>query len=312
MLKGYLAFLRPYKGISLKTAGKVYPLISTCTLLLIAVLIFPSTTHALKLRVMWNPSKVKPGSAVVLKVEAPVELRKAEVVAGGERFPLIKTGTWSYSVLIGIDMKYKYAIYPVKIELFPLKGDAPYRIKADLKVPGREYGSQSLLLPQGMVELSDERAARARNDTSTVREALRHRSEVRYWKGPFIMPLTGRLTGEYGVRRILNEKEKSPHKGMDVASPEGAPIRAANGSVVSLAEELLLSGNTVVLDHGWGVSTIYAHMRSVAVKEGQIVRRGQIIGEVGSTGRASGPHLHFGAEIRGASIDPASLAEVRW
>ncbi len=275
-------------------------------------LIFPTGAHALKLRVIWNPSKVKPGSAVVLKVEAPVELRKAEAVAGDERFPLVQTGTWSYSALIGIDMKYKYAIYPVKVELFPMKGKAPYRIKADLKVPGREYGSQSLLLPQGMVDLSQERVARVRNDIGTVREVLRHRSEVRYWRGPFIMPLTGRQTGGYGVSRILNKKERSPHKGMDIASPEGTSIKAANGAVVSLAKELLLSGNTVVLDHGWGVSTIYAHMRSVAVKEGQIVRRGQIIGEVGSTGRASGPHLHFGAEIRGASIDPASLIEARW
>ncbi|MFV2082810.1 MAG: M23 family metallopeptidase, partial [bacterium] len=279
-------FLRPYKNIGLKAVVKVSPFTSACTLLLSVALTFPTGAHALKLRVMWNPSKVKPGSAVVLKVEAPVELRKAEAVAGGERFPLIKTGTWSYSVLIGIDMKYKYAIYPVKIELFPMKGTAPYRIKADLKVPGREYASQSLLLPQGMVELSEDRLSRVRNETGTVREALRRRSGVRYWKGPFLMPLTGRQTGGYGVRRILNGKERSPHKGVDMASPEGTAIKASNGAVVSLTKELLLSGNTVVLDHGWGVSTIYAHMRSIAVKEGQIVRRGQIIGEVGSTGRA--------------------------
>ncbi len=304
-------FLRPCNNISLKPAGKVSTFTSACTLLLSVALAFPTGVQALNLRVMWNPSNVNPGSAVFLKVDAPVELRKAEAVAGGERFPLIKTGTWSYRALIGIDMKYKYAIYPVKIELFPMKGTAPYRIKADLKVPGREYASQSLLLPQGMVELSDDRLSRVKNETGTLREVLRRRSGVRYWKGPFLMPLTGRQTAGYGVRRILNGKERSPHKGVDMASPEGTAIKASNGAVVSLAEELLLSGNTVVLDHGWGVSTIYAHMRTVAVKEGQIVRRGQIIGEVGSTGRASGPHLHFGAEIRGASIDPVSLVEIR-
>ena len=92
-------------------------------------------------------------------------------------------------------------------------------------------------------------------------------------------------------------------------SPKGAPVKSANDGLVLLADDFYLSGKTVVVDHGWGVSTIYAHLDRTDVREGQEIKRGQIPGTVGTTGRATGPHLHFGAFIRGAKVDPLKLVE---
>lgn len=297
----------------MKASGKVWRLPTVLLAALTAVAVFTCpAAAAVTLRVVWDPVSVKPGSAVVLKVEAPLRLSRAEAVAGRERFPLIKTGQEAYTVLVGIDMNYKYAVYPVQIELFPGPGKAPFRITADMKVQGRDFGSQSLLLPQGMVDLSAPHQSRVNTESSDIRGVLGRRTRHRYWEGPFIMPISGRKSGSYGVRRVLNGQKRSPHRGMDIAAPKGTPIAASNTGVVSLVRDFLLSGKTVIIDHGWGVSTIYAHMSAFNVETGQKVLRGQVIGRVGATGRASGPHLHFGAQIRGASIDPASLVRLDW
>jgi len=300
------------KVISLRLPGKARALSAGLSAVLAAILMLASPAVAVTLRVTWDPVSVKPGSAVALKVEAPLKLSRAEATAGGERLPLIKTAQDGYVALVAIDLNYKYAVYPVQIELFPNQGQAPYRIQADLKVQGRDFSTQSLILPQGMVDLSGEHITRVNTENSDIRGVLDRRTRHRYWQRPFIMPLSGRTTGSFGVRRVLNGEKRSPHRGMDIASPLGTTIAASNSGVVSLARDFLLSGKTMVIDHGWGVSTIYAHMSAFEVKAGQKVAKGQVIGRVGATGRASGPHLHFGAQIRGASIDPASLVHLGW
>ena len=123
------------------------------------------------------------------------------------------------------------------------------------------------------------------------------------------MPVKGRITTEFGVRRVLNGKQRSPHSGVDIAAKVGTPVKASNGGKVLLAGSLYLSGNTVVVDHGWGMITLYAHLDRIAATKGQLVERGDTVGTVGMTGRATGPHLHFGAFIRGVKVDPLQLIE---
>lgn len=126
----------------------------------------------------------------------------------------------------------------------------------------------------------------------------------------FIWPLNGRVSGVYGSRRILNGTPKRPHYGLDIAAPEGTSIKApANGLVTLNQPDLFYTGVTVMLDHGHGLSTLYVHMSESNVELGQYVTQGDVIGAVGKTGRATGPHLHWGMSLFGTRLDPRLMLE---
>jgi murein DD-endopeptidase MepM/ murein hydrolase activator NlpD len=223
----------------------------------------------------------------------------------------VKEGT--YIALVGVDLKPDRYSQPVDFTLFPARDGEPYRISAELNIKHSVSSAkrvQKLSLPSGMVDLSQKRISQVRRDNRTLGDALAIQSRQRFWESSFILPLQGRITTRFGTGRILNGKQRSPHSGVDIAAEKGKGIKSANSGVIQLADKFFLSGKTVVVDHGWGVSTIYAHLDQIQVREGQRVEKGQPIGTVGETGRVTGPHLHFGAFIRGAKIDPLKLIEV--
>jgi len=120
----------------------------------------------------------------------------------------------------------------------------------------------------------------------------------------FIWPVQGRISSLFGLHRFFNGKPRAPHRGIDIAAKEGRPVRAVADGVVADAGNFFFSGNLLFLEHGKGVMTLYAHLSRYVVKPGERVKKGQIIGYVGHTGRATGPHLHFGVLIRGVYVDP--------
>ena len=274
-------------------------------------LVFVLPAHGAGIQVTWDPDTVVPGAIVMVSVKTPLDLAACEAVVGSDRFPLVKRGDGRYVALVGIDLETKKGIIPVDLDLFPPGEEKPYRLRADLEVrqTGEKPPVQNLSLPTGMVEFSPERLKSIRRDNAELGESLAARTRERFWREGFLMPVTGRISAEFGVRRILNGQERAPHSGVDIAANQGTPIQASNHGVVLLAEDLYLPGKTVVLDHGWGVNTLYGHLDRISVSEGEEVNRGQTLGTVGATGRATGPHLHFGAYIRGIKVDPLKLVE---
>ena len=126
----------------------------------------------------------------------------------------------------------------------------------------------------------------------------------------FILPVKGRLSGVFGSQRILNSKPRSPHYGIDIAQKEGTPIVAPSSGKVKLVDYgMFFTGNTVVVDHGLGLISIFAHLQDIFVIEGQYLKIGEKIGSVGMTGRATGPHLHWGIYLEKKPVDPLSLTE---
>ena len=124
----------------------------------------------------------------------------------------------------------------------------------------------------------------------------------------FVMPVEGRLTGFFGSQRILNDKPKRPHYGIDIAQKKGSPIIApSSGKVKLVANNMFFTGNTVILDHGLGLISIFAHMDEIIVSEGQYVKISEKIGSVGMTGRATGPHLHWGIYLNDTPVDPLTI-----
>lgn len=151
------------------------------------------------------------------------------------------------------------------------------------------------------LELSHKQTQRLREFYATV-------TPERLWRGNFGLPLGGtRKAGNFGRRRILNGEPGSPHTGVDFSAPAGTPVHAVQRGRVVLAENLFFSGNTVLLDHGLGIYTLYGHFESTAVSVGDLVEAGTILGRVGATGRATGPHLHWGLVVNGARVNPLQI-----
>jgi len=151
--------------------------------------------------------------------------------------------------------------------------------------------------------------ARILEETKRIRELLGTFSLRRQWQLPLARPVPGDVSSAFGLRRVFNGQPRSQHKGLDLRAAEGAPVLAAADGTVALAEELYFSGNVVYLDHGLGLFSMYGHLSAIDVQLGQQVRKGQILGKAGSTGRVTGPHLHLGCYALGAAVDPTPLME---
>ena len=146
-----------------------------------------------------------------------------------------------------------------------------------------------------------------------IRRVLKVCSPVRYYEAKALTPLKfyTRISSPFGVRRFINKNPVGFHKGVDFAAPLGTPVFATLSGKVVLARKLYLTGNTIVIDHGWCLMSLYAHLSKIEVKEGQFVRQGQEIGKVGSTGRSTGPHLHFGVYLNDVAVDPVEFLKAK-
>jgi murein DD-endopeptidase MepM/ murein hydrolase activator NlpD len=178
-----------------------------------------------------------------------------------------------------------------------------------LEVGARRYRIQRIDgLPPREVTPSAEDLARIQADAGLIEAAKRRDGDGRGFTEAAAWPALGRVSGTYGSQRVLNGEPRAPHRGLDVAAPAGTPVLAMAGGVVSLAETAMYyTGGTVMIDHGHGMHSVYAHLRDVLVEVGQEVAQGQALGTVGATGRATGPHLHWGVYWFERALDPALL-----
>ncbi|HEX9019793.1 MAG TPA: M23 family metallopeptidase [Nitrospirota bacterium] len=183
-------------------------------------------------------------------------------------------------------------------------------LKRAVEVVKKEYEVQQLTLPKRMVELSPRNEARVEREQKRM-AAIWPNEHERSWTGDFINPLEGEIITPFGVRRIINKVPKSPHTGIDVAGEKGDPIKAPNDAVVALIDAQFFAGNALILDHGQGIYTMFFHLSKIIVKKGQKVKKGDVIALVGATGRATGPHLHWGVRIQGARVDPLELIHLK-
>ncbi len=179
----------------------------------------------------------------------------------------------------------------------------------DLTVAPRQYEIQRINnLPPQMVTPDPAVMERIKREREEIITARATESDQLFFEVGFEWPVTGPISGVYGSQRILNGEPRAPHLGVDVAAPIGTPIRAAASGTVSLAEhDLYFTGGTVIVDHGYGLSTIYQHLSRLDVATGAKVEQGQVIGAVGATGRVTGPHLHWGVNWYGIALDPQRI-----
>ncbi|MEW6324929.1 MAG: M23 family metallopeptidase [Nitrospirota bacterium] len=222
----------------------------------------------------------------------------------GERaipfFPLDPPGR--FGALVGLDLD-----EPVGTQTMTLWVDGEPAAELSVTVERQHFPVQTLTLPDEMVQLDEATLVRVNQEQKDALAVMAAHTPERWWAGEFVLPADGELRDSFGRRRIINGEPRSPHTGEDISAPEGAEVVASNSGVVRLVADHFFSGKSVFLDHGGGLYTMYFHLASVAVAPSQRVEKGQIIGAVGATGRATGPHLHWGARLNGARINPLQL-----
>lgn len=179
-------------------------------------------------------------------------------------------------------------------------------VRESLRLTARQYDIQRIDgLPQAQVTPPPETLERIQRDQQAVARARATDNPVPlFLLTGWVWPAEGRISGVYGSQRILNGQPRQPHFGIDIAAPKGAPVVATTDGVVTMAEDLYFTGNTIIIDHGFGITATYSHLETMTVKPGETVRQGQRIGTVGSTGRSTGPHLDWRVNWFDVRVDP--------
>jgi hypothetical protein len=192
--------------------------------------------------------------------------------------------------------------------------DPPANCTVSLAVRAGKFATERLKVAPNFVEPNPEQSKKAEEDGKRLRAIFDTITPEKLWQGSFRIPLDGVTTGgNFGRRRVLNGQPHSPHSGVDFPAPTGTPVHAAQNGHVVLAEELYFSGNTVVVDHGLGIYTLYGHFSEIGVKVGDEVAKGDVLGKVGATGRVTGPHLHWGLTVSKARVNALAIAgNLKW
>ena len=214
----------------------------------------------------------------------------------------------AWHALVGIDLDTKPGTYRVSLEAVR-EGRREPTATYSIRVITKRFPTRRLRVASEYVNPRPDDLKRIERDVKRL-AALFDPVTPRHWKGSFVTPVTGQPTSNFGVRSIFNGQPRAPHAGIDFASPAGTPVRASNAGVIVLAEDLFFTGNTVVIDHGAGLYSLFAHLSTLAVAEGQMVDRGVVVGAVGATGRVTGAHLHWAIRLNGARVSPLSLLAV--
>ena len=202
-------------------------------------------------------------------------------------------------IIVGIPLEATKSIQELHMEK-PIKGVIPFHINQ------KDYTKQYLTINnKRKVDPNKTDQKRISKERATVETLLSNWQDTHpFEQAQFIAPVKGRISSQFGLKRILNNKPKNRHTGLDIAAPQGTPIKAtAKGTVVDTGD-YFYTGNTVFIDHGQGLISLYAHMHTIDVKPGEQVKQGQVIGTVGKTGRVTGPHLHWSMILNQTLVDP--------
>ncbi len=271
-----------------------------------------STSGPSELRIELRARAIAPGEPVRLIVDSPttlaslegefidqkVYLERTEILDDGER--------WSGWTMVGLDDSPGTATVAIRgVDAAGREIAATQRVD----IAGREFPEERLSVSSKYVEPPPEVQKRLAVERKKLSQIYASRKAFPPQDDPFFRPVPGEPTSIFGTRRIYNGEPRSPHPGLDLRAAEGTAVHASGTGTVVLAQDLYYSGNTVILDHGGGLFTLYAHLSSITVAEGDQAEAGQTLGLSGSTGRVTGPHLHWGAKIGNRPFDPRALLD---
>lgn len=261
--------------------------------------------------VRWQPSRLVNGSPIFFQVAPPVHLKS---LTGKwlehEVYFAFDPHTKSWYGLAGVSLETKEGSYAMQLTGFTNRGTA-VSFSRRIHVKHANYSSIAVTVAKQFTEPSPQQLQKIGESKTLKLDVFSRVNTKREWSGTFEAPATARTSDVFGTQRTFNGEVQSTHQGLDYAVPEGTPVSAMNSGAVLVARPMYFEGNCVMLDHGQGLLTIYMHLSEFKVKEGEHVRRGQVLGLSGGTGRATGPHLHVAVRWEGVYLDPAALLKLK-
>jgi murein DD-endopeptidase MepM/ murein hydrolase activator NlpD len=258
-------------------------------------------------KVIWPRSiEVKQGELVELKIGG-ADLAAVEGYWGKEKIFFFPNGNGKFAALIGADVEAKPAASKFLLKVTSQSGAEQHKEIA-LKVKAKSFRTESFTVPPSFDEMTPETLEEIRREQAAFARAFETSASERLWDGPFVRPVAQQESASsFGLRRIINGMARAPHTGTDLSAPAGTEVLAANHGRVVLVGNYFFAGGSVVLDHGGGLFTMYFHLSEFKVEEGSMIRKGDVVGLSGATGRVTGPHLHWGARLANARIEPFEL-----
>jgi murein DD-endopeptidase MepM/ murein hydrolase activator NlpD len=263
-------------------------------------------TEASTLAVTVTARELAPGEVVRLDVHTTQPVAKVQVKVFDRAIPGTAVGHNIWRALVGIDLDTEPGEYPVAIEA-RTSDEGLLVASHSLEVVGKEFPTRRLRVAPKYVRPPGRVLARINRESAALHELFGTITPERLWRGPFELPIPGAVVSGFGVRSVFNGEARAPHSGADLRGRTGTPVRAPNAGRVVLVGSLYFTGRTIVVDHGEGLLSLFAHLSRTSVRRGEMVRRGEVIGAVGATGRVTGPHLHWTVRLQEARVDPLSL-----
>jgi murein DD-endopeptidase MepM/ murein hydrolase activator NlpD len=260
----------------------------------VGALLVTTTGHALQLP---DPEPVPGGIALV---ELPGATAATRASLDGKPVMVVRNDR-VYTAVVGLPLETR----PGKHTLRLINAAGTPASELSFDVSDKAYATQHITLQdKRKVNPEKQDLERIQREQGRILKALANWREHSPAQLRFQLPVRGQLSSPFGLRRYFNEQPRKPHSGLDLAAPEGTPIVAPGAGLITDTGEFFFNGNTVFIDHGQGLVSMYCHMSRIDVQPGQTVRAGDVIGAVGMTGRVTGPHLHWGVSLNDARVDP--------
>lgn len=254
-----------------------------------------------------NYRALQRGEVIAAKINENSSVKEVQIQFLERRYFMAKSEEdSSFIAFIGLDLNLEPGSYTMEFFIEKVFGGKEY-IQTQIPVLEKKFPLKKLWVPREFVIPPVEFHERIKKEAELLRALYGEITPQWQGEGRFILPSSGRARQNFGERRIYNDIKRSTHTGVDISSPYGKPVIASNSGRVVLARDLYFAGETVIIDHGLGLFTVYCHFSKIKVKEGDRVKKGELIGEIGTTGRVTGPHLHWAVKLSGNRVDPFSL-----
>jgi hypothetical protein len=248
-----------------------------------------------------------PGEIIKIALRNRTDVLKAHVHFSDKKHQMGKgSNPAEWLAFIGLDLGMEAGTYPVEISVLYADGSHE-NVNREIKILSKTFPVKKLWVKQEFVTPPPEVQDRIKTEAAILKDVFSIYTVEWLGNGGFIIPTDGEVNPNFGERRIFNNKPRSSHSGVDISSPLRTTVRASNAGRIVLAHNLYFAGKTVIIDHGLGVFSLYCHFSKIGTTAGVFVKKGEVIGEVGATGRVTGPHLHWGIKVSGSRIDPFSL-----
>ncbi len=252
----------------------------------------------------------KPGGVMMVKIKKEEQVRNVQIAFSGKVFQMAENDNTDELIsFIGMDLGLDPGFYDIKISFQNRKDEIEY-IQKRIFIEEKQFPVKKLWVEEKYVTPPEKARERIQREYKKLKALYKKYTPEWFGEGRFLVPTEGKIFYNFGQRRILNNKPRSQHSGVDISAPTGTLVRASNSGKIVVADDLYFSGNTVIIDHGLGVFSLYCHLLEILVKKGVPVKKSDIIGKIGATGRVTGPHLHWGFKVSGSRVDPFSLVNL--